>query len=267
MSFAIVQDSLDRPDREAMRRAFRKTSTLTSVDADILGNDAFGIIVRRKPFDAAIAIQAALAGEGIGTQVVSDAELPELPPTKFVKRLDCQPEGLVVFDPLGRSFTVEWGHILLIAAGQVSLSEFTQKTVEREQVSGRLGGGSLHFGGSIPVPHIHSETVRETRTQEQRVGRLLLEIILAKAVARFSIKVDDQAGALFSYLGDRKTGSLPGNFALLIQDLCRFAPHAAVNRGAHLTRENPGQLFPYPSKNAFFEEITWLLWRISKTGQ
>ena len=52
------------------------------------------------------------------------------------------------------------------------------------------------------------------------------------------------------------------NFRLLVQDLARFAPQAAINRGAYYLREGAGEAFVYPSKNAIFEEIVWLLWRM-----
>ena len=68
----------------------------------------------------------------------------------------------------------------------------------------------------------------------------------------------------FAYLGDRRTESLPENFALLTRDLIQFAPQAALNRGASDLRENTGKLLTYPSKNAFFEEIIWLLWRMQQ---
>jgi hypothetical protein len=56
------------------------------------------------------------------------------------------------------------------------------------------------------------------------------------------------------------------NFTLLVQDLAKYAPHAQLNRGAHHLREGVAEALRYPSKNAFFEEITWLLWRLRQAG-
>ena len=55
------------------------------------------------------------------------------------------------------------------------------------------------------------------------------------------------------------------NFQLLARDLMTFAPHALVNRGAFYLREGSNRIFEYPSKNAFYEQITWMLWRAQQT--
>jgi hypothetical protein len=39
-------------------------------------------------------------------------------------------------------------------------------------------------------------------------------------------------------------------------------PRELVNRGACYFREQREEPFAYPSKNAFYEEIAWLLWRM-----
>jgi len=68
----------------------------------------------------------------------------------------------------------------------------------------------------------------------------------------------------FSYLGERKTKDPARNFALLIQDAIQFSPHAARNRGAESIRVDREQVFAYPSKNAFHEEVVWILWQMKK---
>ncbi len=62
----------------------------------------------------------------------------------------------------------------------------------------------------------------------------------------------------------RRPKSLPENFALLVQDLAGFAPDAMLNRGAFFPKQDE-KLFPYPTKNAFSDEITWLLWRLKRS--
>jgi len=68
---------------------------------------------------------------------------------------------------------------------------------------------------------------------------------------------------LFAYLGERKKAALLANFALLLRDVMKYAPQTLVNRGAYLLREETASLFEYPSKNAFYEEITWMLWQMA----
>ncbi len=56
---------------------------------------------------------------------------------------------------------------------------------------------------------------------------------------------------------------MTANITLLMQDLLRFAPTAAINCGAASIRDTPDKPFTYPSKTAFYQEIVWLLWQIS----
>ncbi|MBI3191881.1 MAG: hypothetical protein HYZ36_04375 [Pedosphaera parvula] len=247
-----MQTTLDLPDPDKLKRAFRSVAGLTEADAQILGNDAFGILVKGKSLAAATTLQSALRGEGIETHVVAESDLSALPATKFLNRLECGPDALIIYDPLGRSFPVDWKHIMLIAAGSVRLTDFDRIRTERRVARYDGQGG------------VYTDTVVDYNTRETRNAHLLVEIVLSGAVARYSIKADASAPLLFRYLEERRTNDLPENFKLLVRDLCQFAPRAALNQGAYHLREEQGDIFAYPTKNAFFEEITWLLWWIKQ---
>jgi hypothetical protein len=148
-----------------------------------------------------------------------------------------------MYDPLGRIFTLSSQEILLIAAGNVRLPEFRKA---------RAGAEALH-------PHPHPHAPMDARSKEAEQHHLLLELVLAGGVARYSITADD---FVFNHLGPRMTNNLTHNFALLVQDLADLAPHAGLNRGAFQFCEKADPLLTYPSKAAFFEELTWMLWRI-----
>jgi hypothetical protein len=92
------------------------------------------------------------------------------------------------------------------------------------------------------------------------VPKLLLEVLLARAVMRLQIEGDRFR---FNYLGDRKRPEVAENFVSLVRDVMKFAPQAIVNRGAYFLRENSASVFEYPSKHAFHEEITWMLWQMA----
>ena len=246
MPYAILQTDLTPPSLDQLKRAFRTVKFLTEVDAHTLGNDAFGILVKNLDADRAAALQSALRAEGVETEIADQRALPEMPATKFVARLDCLPDGLLIYDPLGRSFRLEWGHLLMIAAGNVRLTDFAR--VEKTRYETRYDWG-----------HPSVEQVTDVSTKEEQNQHLVLELILTRAVARYSVTADKFN---FAYLGPRRTKNLPENFALLVRDLIQFAPQAALNRGAFHLRENTGAPFTYPSKNAFFEEIIWLLRRM-----
>src|SRR6185436_1321218 len=127
MPYAVLQTDLNPPSFELLRRVFPLVPGLTASDAAILGKDAFGVLVKNFSEQQAAALQGALRREGIETEIVDQSFLPELPATKFVSRVDCRPEHLLIYDPLGRSFPLPWPHLMFIAAGNVKLSEFVRE--------------------------------------------------------------------------------------------------------------------------------------------
>jgi hypothetical protein len=249
--FAVVQRSLEIPEVGKLKRAFQSVKCLTAADAHTLANDAFGILVKNLPVNDAMTLQGALSAEGIETALVLQNELPQLPPIKFVRRLDCAPESLLVYDPIGRTIPVPWGHVMLIAAGDVRTQDFERIEVSRPVVR------TDAFGFR------HVDTVRDVRTKEGLNFYLLLEIVLTRATMRFQCQADKLN---FQCLGERATPDAAANFSLLVQDLMKGAPQALVNRGAFHLRDHPGEYFRYPSKNAFYEEITWMLWRAAEAA-
>lgn len=250
MRYAIVQDQLDPPPIESLKRAFRSVSFLTDLDALTLGRDAFGILIKNLEAKDAANLQGALKVEGVLTEIVPEQNLPPLPPAKHVHRLNCTPDALLIYDPLGRAFPLNWNHLLIIAAGQVQLTEF--RRIEKQKPSLRLHG------------RISFETLPEPQytTREEKTDRLILELVIARAALRYSAEADKFN---YQYLGERQTKDSAANFALLVQDLTRHAPSAAINRGAYYLREQSPTPFSYPSKNAFYEEVTWLLWRLRES--
>src|ERR1041384_7850115 len=127
MPYAVLQTDLNTPSVEQIARAFPSVPGLVAAGARILGNDAFGMLVKDFSAEQAGALQAALRAEGVETEVVEQSLLPALPPTHFVHRLDCTPEHLLIYDPVGKTFALEWRHIILVAAGAVTLVDFIQE--------------------------------------------------------------------------------------------------------------------------------------------
>lgn len=249
MRYAVLQTDLNPPELELLRRAFRTVPGLTPYDASILGNDAFGILVKNFSAEQAVALQGALRIEGMETEIVEQSVLPEVPPAKLVPRLECQPGHLLIFDPLGNSFPLEWRHVLLIAAGAVRVNEFVRREVKHPVTR-------YHGSGQVSA-EVESDSV----TREERNVHLLGEIIITGAALRYSFSAEKFN---FAGLGARRTDSLAGNFGLFLRDLIQFSPHAVLNLGAAgLQLENP-EVFSYPTKNAYHEEIIWRLWQMRK---
>ncbi len=249
MPYAVMQKDLSPLPLELLKRAFRSVPGLTEMDAHVLGNDAFGILVKNFPMDNAVAMQGALRREGVETEIVEQRLLPVMPETKFVNRLNCLEAGLEIFDSIGRSFVIEWGHVMLLTAGAVTTNEFVRKVVERP-VTRYTGDGDAYVEYQSDVSH-----------KEQRAVRLLLEIVLTRGVMRYSVSAEKFN---FSHLADRMTRNVSQNFQTLVRDLARFAPHAGMSRGVMSLVQEGKEIFSYPSKNAFFEEIVWMLWRIQQ---
>src|SRR5438128_10608826 len=84
--FAVLQFSLEIPEVEKLKRAFRSVKSLTESDAHTLANDAFGILVNNLSPQDAMSLQGALLAEGIRTAVVLQAACRKLRPEKFVPR-------------------------------------------------------------------------------------------------------------------------------------------------------------------------------------
>ena len=247
MPYAVLQTNLNTPSNEQLARAFRSVPGLTPADAHILGRDAFGILVKDFSEAQAGALQGALRAEGVETEIVEQSLLPALPPTKFVHRLDCTPEHLLIYDPLEKTFALDWRHIMFIAAGQVRLTEFVHKS-------------ELQFTAT-PNP---GALLRKTSvTTEERRFHLLGEIITTGAALRYSLAADKFN---FAGLGERNMKNTVANFSLLVRDLIQFSAQAALNQGAEALSQDATKFFSYPSKNAFYEETVWSLWQMRKAA-
>jgi hypothetical protein len=255
MTCSVLQTNLEPPTVEQLKAAFSQVPGLTAMDAFTFGRDALGILSRAMEPDRARALQSAFAAQGVETEVVDDASLPPLPEMRMVHKLDPTPDALMICDPLGRSFPLPWPNVMLIAAGLVRMTEF--KTDEVPVLSGPNTDGG--FGGyrSSGVTLTYQK-----QTHEERNDRWLLDIVITGGALRYYVTVNHPDNLPFHYLNERRTRDLATNFKLLVQDQIASAPNAAVNRGAYYLRENSSQPFRYNSKTSFYNEMTWLLWKI-----
>ncbi len=251
MPYAVLQTELGQPTIEQMARAFRSVPGLTPADAHILGNDAFGILVKNFSSQQALAMQGALRAEGVETEIVNQALLPVLPAKHIVHRLDCTLEHLLIYDPAGRSFALDWRHLTLITAGAVRLTEFVRERQRREKIS--------YTGNGLPFRDVDYDMV----SREEQNYHLLAEIFVAGGTLRYSLQADKFN---FDCLGPRKVQETAANFALFVRDLVQLATGAALNRGAEAIQKGDSIGFTYPSQNAFYEEIVWSLWQLKKVS-
>ena len=147
-----------------------------------------------------------------------------------------------------RPFSLVPAEIMFLAAGRVRVHEFRRvKDVWEEP----------QFHG----PGVARDTVSGVRSREQSRDTLMLEVLLAGGKARYSVLTDELD---FAFLSGRRTTDPAANFNLLVRELAAFAPNAGLNRGAFQLTQTIDEVIHYPSKAAFFEEITWMLWRIAR---
>lgn len=249
MTYALLQETLDAPSTDKLRRAFLSSGVLTALDASIVAQDAFGILVKNLPAERAMALQSALLTEGVKTELVPDRLLPPLPPTKFVRKLQSTPEALLLHDALGRPFPLEWRHLMLVAAGSVRVVEFKQERKVR-----RITGFTEDGGEPVEIV--------DYSTREERNHQFLVEIIITRALQRYSVEVNKTF--LAQFLGERMDADLGRSFVLFVRELMERASNAVANRGVRAMRAEPARTLFYPSKNAFMEEIQWILWRLGQ---
>lgn len=251
---AVMQKSTEPPAIEQLKRAFSRIPGLTAYDASKYCRETFGIVARNFTGEQATVLQAALAAEGIEAEVVEESRLPVLPAGKMVRRAEITPEALMIYDPVGQKFPLEWGHVMVIAAGKVSVAEFTRVRTERE-------ASSYDLSNLDRRNRRQPKKVTEYTSKEKLREQYLLEIILSRAVMRYGIEADRFD---FGCLGERAKPDEAGNFCQLLRELAKHAPQAALNRGARAMVAEPGALVSYRGKNILNEEIIWQLWRMSR---
>jgi hypothetical protein len=272
MGYVVLQKGLEAPPIENMKAAFHGVPGLTPADALMMCQHSTGILARGLDQAQAQQIQAGLAAQGIETEIADQGDLPVLPPMRHVTRVECTADALMIFDPLGNKFPLDWRDIMLVAAGRVAVVEFKRVGTPaglpiQETVDNGLGViDDLLFKNSgfrPPGARMVYPGAVNYETKEEHHQRWTAEIVIRGGGLRYNLEAEQPLQPLFGYLGERRTNDVTENFKLLVQDICQSAPEAALNRGAYYLREGNPLGFVYSGKNVFYDEMTWLLWRLN----
>jgi hypothetical protein len=247
MGYAIVQKELVVPNIELLTRAFCTLPELTSIDAQNAANDAYGILLRGLDGERAGVLQAALTHEGIETEMIRETELPNLSTPRIIRQVEFTPEHLAAHDPMQRVTRIPWSDLSLIAAGRVIWRQV-------RRLSGSLDE-QAHAGSLI------SEAASTSRVREEEQERLVIDLFLTDRTTRFSIIATEFN---FGHLGQRLSEDVGINHLFLVQELEEHAPHASLNQGAFKACQKPPEHFTYPSRQAYQEELVWMLWQIGR---
>jgi hypothetical protein len=226
----------------------------------ILPKRVCGILLSPLPFAQAAQAQELLKEAGIDTDLADRRELPVLSPAVKLRRVDCLPAGLAIYDALGRQRIIDWPKVMLVAAGNVSLTEVVRQRVDNSNnvsplgtaavlATGMIGFGvGLVGGGPQPQP----DTTHEERTAAHAVLEFILDDTLRYEVL----------GELFNYayLAGRLQPTAVQNYALLARDMIQLAAKAELNLGAEALRQNRPPV-EYRSRKLFEDEIIWRMWK------
>lgn len=250
--YAIVQKTLDPPSTEQLVRAFEAVPELTKHDAMRLCRTAFGIIVRGRTLPVAQTLQAALRNEGLDTWVVDQARLPALPPPKGLRKAFVREHGLVALDMYGREQAYPWACFGMAAAGSLMEHDTQRKITRSTDVVSLPTTGAGIYGGSFVV-----HRTKVTHEHTDRV-EMMLDLFTNRAPHRWRIEATK-----FNYetLGPRASHSKYENFNLLATEVLGHLPHAGFNIGATAMAETDLDIFQYPDRATFDEELTWLFWQ------
>jgi hypothetical protein len=246
-----MQRELLPPGVEQLKRAFSVWPALTEIDAQTAARDAFGILLKGLEFEQASLLQSALIKEDIETEVVKETDLPAIPPAKVIKQIEFMSAHLSMYDPMKRHIELPWNDLILIAAGNVRLTE-----VRRVKTS--------HGEPQVPFTTVPQDPASATKAKEDAQHHLMLEMIVAEGAARYSITAEEFD---FDCLGPTATSRREENFVTLVRQLEEYAPYVSLNQGAYLICKESQPPFKYPSKAAFWEELTWMLWRIAEARE
>jgi hypothetical protein len=285
-----MQRRLEIPDEEALRRAFRGVGGMAPANAPHVARDAFGVLLKQLEYDSAQILQHALAREGVETELVDEAQLGELPAAKRVRRVDIQEMGLAICDPYDRELLIPWESLRVVSGGLVLTPEQRRPAGNGGSASGSsdggLGGGFgddasdtwwepdlADLGEMILGPGILPNSMLSGMkpdkgtaqvARKRQVWAWTADVILAGGSMRFVFSPD----RLLAWPGTVPVTRNPETrFLELLRAVAERAGQAALNRVAFALRDGETETISYPSRNAYQEELLWILWRLRQAGR
>ena len=253
MSYALVQKKLGKVSPDRLWRAFRHLPHLVDQDAHTMADDAYGILVEGLSREDAQMLQQSLEDMGLGTRVVDEEELPELPPAREIRWAECGEHDFRFRHPEGQTYELGWRTIIGVAAGSVRQEEWKRERKKETKMQAVAGGRVM-----MRVPRWHTESKSEWKYSP------IADVFTATREPRLRIEGERFR---YEYLGGQMTENSGENFRMLVADLVRRAESKFVNRGARRIVSNPdAPLRRYPSMHAYNEEIVWLFYRMSLRG-
>jgi hypothetical protein len=124
-TFSLLQLSLDQKiDRRDFEDASLAVTSVSRPDCAMLHRQLYGIVISNLPEDEALAFQAELSKRDFPTLMVPDEELPLLPDSFHIQRIELKEDDLIFTDSLGHSRIRPLADLEFLAAGMVSRLRF-----------------------------------------------------------------------------------------------------------------------------------------------
>ena len=253
MAYALFQHSIEPLDTARVARALDALHWLARADAPQLVRRAHGVLVDSLSRADAEALADALADQDQHVEVVEQA-WRDLPQARSCRRAVVAAEGFQHQDLYGRSSTVPWRRILLLAAGRYG----TRRRVQSKELIVPLRSSSAGWrGGKSTMDRLMDAGLGVSNYEEREDEVTVLELVTDEP-ARYRIQLDQFD---YSYLGARRGHSAAQNFPLLVTDVVTHAPDAARTRGTSgaLARQG-GAPARYLDAQRLEREIAWTLW-------
>jgi hypothetical protein len=251
--YALMNHGSESPDRDAFAGAFRGVPGLTPMDASVVGRPDCGILVRNLTLEQGTVLQSNLKAAGIETEVVCQTALPALPNSKVIRSMEIASNTLTLRDCLQHAVKIGVHDLKLLAAGSVRLAAFARERKEVEETRVEW----VHCYHAV-FPIVKRETRVRHVEREAEQWALRAEILCPIVTQCFIIEGEDFD---YSCLGSAMTEDVATNFCILIRELAaKFSP-PLLSRGVSSIIGDPPEFAYYPNKDAFRDELIWLLWR------
>jgi len=167
MTYALMQTSMEAPQVEVLRKAFRASDTLSAADAVFAADDAYGILARDLTGDDAQNIAASLAADGIDVELVAEGDLPRLPEAQLFIGFQLRPEFIRLMNARGERTDVPYRGIRLVGVG------YDRHAVRFEMI---FGDATLRYQSTLEHMQFQHEATMDGRSAGENMVLLLRQL-------------------------------------------------------------------------------------------
>jgi hypothetical protein len=245
--YAVLQQSLEQTiSRADLEEASLAAPSVTRADCALLQRELFGVVVGNLPRAEALALQAALRARNFPTDVVPQAELPELPEAQRAEAMNWTASGVSAVDLYGREECFARDRYVFAAGGRVR----RLRSVPEQKMEWVVRPG--------PRGSVSRQVAMVTESRLKDVPEFRVELFLSGEPYRVQwVLTEDSVLRVNGEVRRLRDG---GGLNRLLARVAALLPVERVNQG--ILRAITGTDFVYPSVRAFEEEIVWSFYRL-----